>query len=74
MEIASERLIRLVLLGEAHLRLALREYLAHFNEERPHQGLGGRFVIPPANENRAAKIQCSERLGGLPRYYRREAA
>ncbi len=74
LSIKSECLSWVVLLGEAHLRLAVREYVAHYNEERPHQGLDGRFVVPPANENRAGEIECSERLGGLLRYYRREAA
>ncbi len=74
LSIKSECLSRLVLLGEAHLRLAVREYVAHYNEERPHQGLDGRFVAPPANENRAGEIECNKRLGGLLRYYRRRAA
>ncbi len=74
LSIKSECLSRLVLLGEGHLRLVVREYVAHYNEERPHQGLDGQFVVPPANENRAGEIQCRERLGGLLRYYRREAA
>ena len=64
LSIKSECLNRLVLLGEAHLRLAVREYVAHYNSERPHQGLEGRFVVPPANENMTATIQCRERLGG----------
>jgi putative transposase len=34
LSIKSECLNRLVLLGEAHLRLAVREYLAHYNSER----------------------------------------
>ena len=74
LSIKSECLGRLVLLGEAHLRLAVREYVAHYNTERPHQGLDGSFVVPAANENRAGSIQCSERLGGLLRYYQRQAA
>jgi putative transposase len=56
------------------LRLVVREYVAHYNGERPHQGLGGRFIVPPANENMTASIQCRERLGGLLRFYHRQAA
>lgn len=74
LSIKSECLNRLILLGERHLRLAVREYVAHYHRERPHQGLDGRFVIPPVNENRVGEIECSERLGGLLRFYRREAA
>jgi transposase InsO family protein len=74
LSIKSECLDKLILLGESHLRLAVREYVAHYNNERPHQGLEGRFVVAPANENRAGEIECSERLGGLLRFYRGQAA
>jgi putative transposase len=74
LSIKSECLSRLVLLGEGHLRLAVREYVAHYNRERLHQGLAGRFVTVPANENRVGRIECRQRLGGLLRYYHRQAA
>jgi transposase InsO family protein len=74
LSIKSECLSRLVLLGEGHLRLAVREYVTYYNAERPHQGLDGRFVVPVSNENAAGPIQCTERLGGLLRYYSRQAA
>ncbi len=74
LSIKSECLSKLVLLGEGHLRLAVSEYVAFYNSERPHQGLDGRFVVTPANENRAGAIECRERLGGLLRFYRRQAA
>ena len=74
LSIKSECLSRLLLLGEGHLRLAVREYVAYYNRERPHQGLEGRFVMEPANENRVGRIECRERLGGLLRFYHREAA
>src|SRR5262247_162748 len=34
----SECLGRIVPLGEAHLRAAVREFVDHYHEERPHQG------------------------------------
>ena len=64
----------LILLGEAHLRLTVREYVAHHNRERPHQVLGGALVVPPANENTSGPSACTERRGGLLRFYRRHAA
>ncbi|MCP4447834.1 MAG: transposase [Myxococcales bacterium] len=69
----SECLNKLILLGEGHLRLAVREYVAHYNLERPHQGLSGALLVPVANENARGPIECTERLGGLLRFYRRQA-
>ena len=74
MSIKSECLDKLIVLGETHLRLAVREYVTHYNEERPHQGLGGDFVVPPANANQSGSIETRERLGGLLRFYHRHAA
>src|SRR6266850_83357 len=42
--IQEECLDRVIPLGEAHLRGLVREYVAHYHEERPHQGLGGRLI------------------------------
>jgi putative transposase len=70
----SECLNELILLGEGHLRAAVREYLAHYHQERNHQGLDGQLLSPPANLNRSGPIVCRERLGGLLRFYHREAA
>ncbi|GEM_PF-5867660 len=44
-------------------------------EERPHQGLENRLIEPAAEAaNDAGPIRCRERLGGLLRYYYRDAA
>jgi hypothetical protein len=71
--IKSECLSKLVLLGEGHLRAAVREYLEHYHEERNYQGLNGQLILPPANLNRPGPIVCRERLGGLLRFCDREA-
>ena len=39
--IKQECLDHFLVLGERHLRHLIREYLIHYHEERPHQGLGG---------------------------------
>jgi hypothetical protein len=44
--IQCECLSKLVLLGESHLRAAVREYVAHYHEERNHQGLDGQLLSP----------------------------
>jgi putative transposase len=69
--IKSECLAKLVLLGENHLRTAVREYVAHYHN---HQGFDGRLLEPPANDSGTGPIDCRERLGGLLRFYRRQAA
>ena len=42
--IQEECLDRVIPLGEAHLRELVREYVAHYHGERPHQGLNGRLI------------------------------
>ena len=70
----SECLYRLILFGEKATRNAVRQYLAHYHAERPHQGLSNELIVPlerpPDTSN---KIETTERLGGLLRSYRRAA-
>jgi hypothetical protein len=67
-----------ILFGESSLRHTLREYLAHYNAERNHQGRGNvlLFPSPATNSNRCNNptIHNRERLGGLLKYYHSEAA
>ena len=75
LSIKSECLDRIVPLGERHLRRAIVEYLAHYHDERNHQGLGNGLLTgspEPANEN--GRVQRRERLGGLLNFYHRTAA
>ena len=72
----EEYLARLILCGEGSLRHALTQYVTHFHHKRNHQGKGNVLLFPvlsPAPE-REGPIQCRERLGGLLKYYKREAA
>ena len=46
LSVKSECLDRIVPLGEAHLRAAVRAFVAHYHEERPHQGLDNRKYSP----------------------------
>ena len=75
--IKHECLNRIVPLGENHLRTAVRAYVAHYHLERNHQGLDNRLIseVPdsPCTEGDGS-IQCRESLGGILRYYFREAA
>ena len=73
--IKDECVDRMILFGEASLRRALREYVAHYHAERNHQGMGNRLLKPLAIVSSTDEpIRCRERLGGLLNYYYREAA
>ena len=75
LSIKSECLDRVIPLNEAHLRRCVREYVSHYHEERPHQGLSNRHIKPVANEpGSEAPLQRRERLGGLLNHYHRRAA
>ena len=71
----TECLSRIVPLGEEHLRRALRSFVEHYHLERHHQGLAGELIVPDANAGSTeGRVACRERLGGMLRFYYREAA
>jgi putative transposase len=71
----SECLTRMIFFGERSLRTAVHSYVEHYHKERNHQGLGN-SIIEPGEEvgQHDGEIECRERLGGLLRYYYRNAA
>ena len=73
--IKSECFSRMIPLGEHHLRESVRAYVAHYHLERNHQGLDNELIYAaqemPESEG---GTRCRERLGGMLRYYYREAA
>jgi transposase InsO family protein len=74
--VKEECLSRLILCGEASLRHALTQDVEHVHHERTHQGKGNVLLLPAVSHDteRQGLIQCRERLGGLLKYYAREAA
>ena len=75
--VKQECLSKLILFGEAALRRALTEYTEHFHTERNHQGKENQLLFPtraPDGRGIRTHVRCDERLGGLLKYYRREAA
>ena len=64
LSIKSECLDRIVLIGEPHLRRAIRHYVEHYHLERCHQGLGNR-PIEGVPKPPAGVVLRHERLGGL---------
>ena len=75
--VKDECLSKLILFGEASLRRALHEYLAHYHGERNHQGKDN-VLLFPTNTKAISRVEgpvdCKERLGGLLKYYHRDAA
>jgi hypothetical protein len=73
--IIEECLDRMILVGEGSLRRALREFVIHYHTECNHQSLENKIIrpdfaaLPPAGE-----VHCRTRLGGMLRYYYRQAA
>jgi putative transposase len=66
---------RMILFGEASLRKAISEFVAHYHLERNHQGLGNRLMIAPQAEVRIqGAIRRRSRLGGMLNYYYCQAA
>ncbi len=74
--VKEECLSRLILCGEASLRHALTQYVAHFHHERHHQGKGNVLLFPGVSQGRVCQgpMRCRQRLGGLLKYYDGDAA
>ena len=73
--IKQECLGRLILFGEGALRNAVGEYLEHYHGERNHLGLGNQLIdTNDAVGESSGDLQQRERLGGMLRYYYRQAA
>ncbi len=73
--IKEEALAQMVMLGERSLYYAIQQYLAHYHHERNHQGLDNQLIAPePEHNDQGGAVVRRDRLGGLLRYYYREAA
>ena len=65
---------RMILFGEPSLRRATREFLAYYHRERNHQGLDNQLIFPDRSAAEpSAPIGCRQRLGGMLKYYYRQA-
>ncbi len=71
----SECLDRMIFFGEESLRRAITQFVEHYHVERNHQGLENRLIQPEKSVGSATgRVHCRERIGGLLKYYYREAA
>ncbi len=74
--VRRECLDHLLVLGEHHLRRVLREYVAYFNQARPHQGIGQTMPAatrPVSPSGPSTPLVSAPVLGGLHHDYRRAA-
>ena len=74
--VKSECLSHFILFGEGSLRRALKNFCEHYQGERNHQGKANQLLFsrPVLQECAGGGVQCRERLGGLLKYYHRQAA
>lgn len=73
--VKEECLERMLLFGERALQKAAGDSLVHYHQERNPQGLNNQLIQPGKEVGRTAgEVVCRERLGGMLRYYYRQAA
>lgn len=75
--VRRECLDHVLVLGEAHLRRILHEYVRYFNHDRPHQGLAqqipGAAAVEIARGEQRGCVRAMPILGGLHHSYARAA-
>jgi putative transposase len=75
--VRQECLDHVVVLGEAHLRRVLREYVTYINEDRPHQGIQQHIpyaaATSPGHGGGVGNVRAFPVLGGLHHAYQRAA-
>jgi len=73
--VKEECLCKMIFFGEESLRGAVSNFLHHYHRERNHQGLDNQIIDPGGEVGQElGEVQCRERLGGMLRYYYRDAA
>lgn len=83
----QECLDHFVVFGEKHMNHLVSEFVAQYQEERPHQSKGNEPLLVTGSKKRRKKnespppdvvslrdIKCRQRLGGLLKHYVRKAA
>jgi len=69
-----ECLDHFLVFGEKHFDYLVREYVAHYHQERPHQGLGDQLLRGQSPPLADGEVCCRTRLGGRLKHYYRAAA
>ena len=72
--IKEECLDQMIFFRESSLHRATREFVEHYHFERPHQGLANEVIERATpRPTSGTEVWCEERLGGIPKHYRRAA-
>ena len=70
-----ECLDHILMLSEKHSRRLVKEYVAYFNEDRPHQGIHQRIPSAPMSSPVGeGEILARPALGGIHHAYSRQVA
>lgn len=73
-----ECLNHFIVFGEQHMDYLVNEFVDFYHEERPHQGKGNDLLTSngetPPEILSIDSVKCRERLGGVLKHYRRQAA
>ena len=74
--VRREVLDHLLIFGCRHLEYVLREFVKHYEQARPHQGLGQRIPrhTEPTRASETGVVLRHDRLGGVLHEYMRQAA
>ena len=65
----------MIFFDDRSLLRAATSFVNHYHEERNHQGLDNQLIDPAQDVGHGyGQIRCRERLGGILRYYFRQAA
>ncbi|MBT8207364.1 MAG: DDE-type integrase/transposase/recombinase [Acidimicrobiia bacterium] len=73
--IKEECTSRLIFFGDRSVYRAVDQFIEFYNRERFHQGMGNELLTPaPSAATMNGELLCQQRLGGLLRYYSRQAA
>jgi putative transposase len=81
--LGQECLDYFVCFGRRHLNYLTKQFLDHYHDERPHQGIDNNLPVPKKRRRtkpsveptiRLVDVGCKTRLGGLLKHYYRKAA
>jgi putative transposase len=72
--IKSECLNRMIFFGKSSLQHAISHFMAHYHNERNHQGLANRLLRPEPIVAPSHAVYRRQRLGGILNYYYRATA